>query len=72
MPKMFLLKMLLSIFVFQAAIFSAAAYHCAQVQAPNSWKDHCPELGERYEATFTVMITTTLALLTGDVRRPDV
>ena len=25
----------------------------------------CPELGDRYEATFAVMIATTLALLTG-------
>lgn len=72
MPQKFLLRMLLSIFIFQAALFTAGAYHCTRVMSPDSWKNHCPDLAERYDETFTVMITTTLALLTGDLRRPDV
>lgn len=59
----FLLWMLSGIFIFQAGTFAAGLYLCAKT-GPNV-QEVCPELGKRYEATFAVMIATTLALLTG-------
>jgi heme/copper-type cytochrome/quinol oxidase subunit 3 len=62
MPKeRFLLWMLASIFTFQAGVFGFGTYYCAR----NGGIQACPELGDRYEQTFNVMIATTLALLTG-------
>ena len=57
----FLLYMLAGIFVFQAGFFALGLYHCAN----NGGLKSCPDLGDRYEQTFSVMIATTLALLTG-------
>jgi hypothetical protein len=57
----FLLYMLAGIFVFQAGVFALGLYHCAN----NGGLKSCPNLGDRYEQTFNVMITSTLALLTG-------
>ena len=56
----FLLWMLAGIFTFQAGTFGFGVYYCAR----NGGLDTCPEIGERYENTFTVMISVTLALLT--------
>lgn len=53
--------MLAGIFTFQASVFASGVYYCAK----NKGLDSCPEIGRRYESTFAVMITTTLALLTG-------
>jgi len=62
MPKeRFLLYMLAGIFTFQAGVFGFGTYYCAS----NGGIQACPELGDRYEQTFNVMIATTLALLTG-------
>lgn len=61
--RRFLLWVLTGIFVFQAVTFGAGLYLCAKT-GPNV-QEVCPELGKRYEATFAVMIATTLALLTG-------
>jgi len=66
--RRFLLWMLTGIFVFQASTFGLAVYYCAQHDGVKS----CPEIGKRYEATFTVMIATTLALLTGKPKDTDV
>lgn len=57
----FLLYMLAGIFTFQAGVFVMGVYYCANHGGLKS----CPEIGRRYEATFAVMIATTLALLTG-------
>ena len=57
----FLLYMLAGIFTFQAGVFGFGTYYCAR----NGGLQACPELGDRYEQTFNVMIATTLALLTG-------
>ena len=57
----FLLYMLAGIFAFQASIFGAGFYYCAN----NGGLKSCPDIGERYENTFNVMIATTLALITG-------
>ena len=59
----FLLYMLAGIFIFQASIFSAGFYMCSQ----NGGLQSCPEIGERYENTFTTMTAVVLALLTGSV-----
>tara|TARA_B100000073_G_scaffold296311_1_gene260965 strand:- start:203 stop:406 length:204 start_codon:yes stop_codon:yes gene_type:complete len=58
----FLLYMLAGIFSFQAVTLGSGLYYCAN----NGGLQSCPELGERYETTFNVMIATTLALLTGN------
>ncbi len=57
----FLLQMLAGIFTFQACLFGAGFYYCAN----NGGLKSCPKIGERYEQTFNIMIATTLALLTG-------
>ena len=57
----FLLYMLAGIFTFQASTFGAGFYMCSQ----NGGLQSCPDIGERYENTFNVMISVTLALLTG-------
>ena len=53
--------MLGAIFAFQAVIFGVGLFWCARGGGLKA----CPQLGSRYEATFNVMIATTLALLTG-------
>jgi len=59
----FLLWMLASIFTFQAGMFGVGLYFCSI----NGGLNACPNIGQRYEQTFNVMIATTLALLTGQV-----
>ena len=57
----FLFWMLAGIFIFEGLLFTAGFVAC--------WRggglQACPQLGDRYEATFSVMVATTLALLTG-------
>lgn len=60
--------MLAGIFTFQAGVFGVGLYYCAN----NGGLESCPEIGDRYEATFAVMVATTLALLTGKVSNKDV
>ena len=57
----FLLQMLAGIFTFQACLFGAGFYYCANNGGLNS----CPEIGERYDKTFTTMTAVVLALITG-------
>ena len=64
----FLLWMLSSIFAFQAATLGAGIYYCMNKDGLTA----CPDLGDRYEQTFNVMIATTLALLTGSALKKDV
>lgn len=64
----FLLYMLAGIFTFQAGLFVLGAFYCAR----NGGLKSCPEIGRRYEATFAVMIATTLALLTSKGKDKDV
>jgi len=62
MPKeRFLLWMLAGIFAFQAGTLGFGIYYCTKSGGIKA----CPDLGDRYEQTFNVMIATTLALLTG-------
>jgi len=61
----FLLYMLAAIFTYQAAVFSFGLYQCSRVRPSIAIKTVCPDLGDRYNQTFTIMISTTLALLTG-------
>ena len=68
MPKeRFLLYMLAAIFTFQASLFGVAFYFCAN----SGGLKNCPNIGDRYEQTFNVMIATTLALLTGSALKND-
>jgi len=57
----FLLYMLAGIFSFQAMTLGFGIYHCLN----KGGLAQCPDLGDRYEQTFNVMVATTLALLTG-------
>ena len=59
--RRFLIWLLTGVFAVQALTFGVGFIFCAQKGGLNS----CPKLGDRYEATFAVMIATTLALLTG-------
>ena len=61
----FLLYMLAGIFTYQAAVFSYGLYQCSQVQPQVAIKEICPDIGKRYDQTFSLMVATTLALLTG-------
>ena len=61
----FLLYMLAGIFTYQAAVFSFGLYQCSRVRPSKAITTVCPELGDRYDQTFSIMIATTLALLTG-------
>jgi len=57
--------MLAGIFTYQSGIFAYGLWQCSRVTPSSSIHDVCPEIGKRYDQTFTVMISTTLALLTG-------
>ena len=61
----FLLFLLSSIFAYQASVFAFGVWSCTRVMPKTAIKEVCPELGTRYDQTFSVMIATTLALLTG-------
>ena len=65
----FLLWMLAGIFTFQASTLGYGIFICSNVTPNESIKTVCPDLGDRYEQTFNVMITSTLALLTGSTMR---
>ena len=57
----FLFWMLAGIFIFEGVLFAAGFIAC--------WRggglQACPELGERYEATFSLMVAATLSLMAG-------
>ena len=61
----FLLILLSSIFAYQASIFAFGVWSCTRVTPQQNITEICPDLGTRYDQTFSVMIATTLALLTG-------
>ncbi len=61
--RRFLLWLLSSVFAIQAGIFGVGLFYCTR---PGGI-EHCPDLADNYEKTFTVMIATTLALLTGSM-----
>ena len=63
----FLLHMLAGIFAYQAVVFSFGLYQCTRVQPTVAIKEICPDIGKRYDQTFSLMVATTLALLTGSV-----
>ena len=66
--RRFLLWLLSGIFIFQAGVFGVGLFYCSK----NGGLKSCPDLGDRYEQTFAVMIATTLALLTGKSSETDV
>ena len=61
----FLLWMLASIFSYQAIIFAFGIHQCSRNSPALKPLEICPELGKRYDTTFSLMVATTLALLTG-------
>ena len=65
----FLLYMLAGIFTYQALVFGFGLWQCSKVTPSTNINVVCPELGKRYDQTFAIMISTTLALLTGSQLR---
>jgi len=63
--KRFLLWMLALIFTYQAGIFAYGFYTCGQITPKTVITEVCPDIGRRYDETFTLMITSVIALLTG-------
>ena len=61
----FLLWMLASIFTYQAGVFAFGVYQCSRLTPQATPLEICPGLGKRYDTTFSLMVATTLALLTG-------
>ena len=61
----FLLYMLAGIFTYQAGIFGYGLYQCTKVSPQVAIREICPDIGKRYDQTFSLMVATTLALLTG-------
>ena len=67
-PKVFLFRMLASIFLVEAG-FLAFAFH--QCSLPIAGKpvpmvnERCPKLGERSETLFVAAVSVTLSLLSG-------
>ena len=66
----FLLWMLAGIFSYQAAVFTFGLFQCSKVQPQIAIKTICPDIGKRYDQTFSLMVATTLALLTGSTIKP--
>ena len=61
----FLLYMLAGIFTYQAVIFGYGLYQCTKISPQVAIREICPDIGKRYDQTFSLMVATTLALLTG-------
>lgn len=59
-----LLTLLTGVFAIQAGTLLYSLDACTKLNTEDI-PLVCPELGERYDATFSTMIATTLALLTG-------
>ena len=57
--------MLAGIFSYQAIVFGFGLWQCSKVQPQIAIKSVCPDIGKRYDQTFSLMVATTLALLTG-------
>lgn len=55
----YLLGILTAIFTFQATIFALGLTYCAR----NGGLKACPEIGRRYDSTFTTMTAVVLSLL---------
>tara|TARA_B100000073_G_scaffold206775_1_gene171551 strand:+ start:202 stop:423 length:222 start_codon:yes stop_codon:yes gene_type:complete len=64
-PKKFLLWLLAGVFLYQASLFTYAFHKCASVSPTISVREVCPEIGKRYEQTFSLMIATVLGLYSG-------
>ena len=67
----FLLWMLAGIFTYQAAIFTFGIYQCAHEKTNQTVMQVCPDIGKRYDTTFSLMVATTLALLTGSAIKKE-
>ena len=61
----FLLWMLSGIFLVQAVIFIQGFVYCSR--AP----DYCPDVGDRYEKTFSAMTAGVMGLLAGSSLRKE-
>lgn len=63
--KKFLLWLLAGVFLYQASLFTYAFHKCSHVTPTIDVRVVCPEIGKRYEQTFSLMIATILGLYSG-------
>ena len=67
-PLPFLYRMLLGIFLAEAAFLGFSFVACRDLalkQPPKTIQEHCPRMGERAENLFGVAVATVLSLLGG-------
>ena len=57
----FLLTMLATVFASQVGLLGYGVYECAQ----HGGLKACPKISETFQTTYSTIIATTLALLTG-------
>ena len=68
--RVFLFRMLATIFIVEAGFLAIAFWGCTNTEPGQTVIQRCPKLSEKSEALFLAAITTTLSLLTGSDRQP--
>ena len=63
--RVFLFRMLATIFVVEAGFLAFAFWGCSQTTPGQTVLQRCPKISEKSENLFIAAITTTLSLLTG-------
>ena len=71
----FLLWMLAGLLAWQAGLFTYGTVMCANVKAPNTVREVCPDLAENYSKFVQTTLGAVLGLLSGSAmsnpRRPE-
>ena len=71
----FLLWMLAGLLAWQCSLFTYGTVMCANVKAPNTVRDICPDLADNYSKFVQVSLGALLGLLAGSTmsnsRRPE-
>ena len=71
----FLLWMLAGLLAWQAGLFTYGTVMCANVKAPNTVREVCPDLAENYSKFVQTTLGAVLGLLAGSAmsnpRRPE-
>ena len=71
----FLLWMLAGLLAWQCSLFTYGTVMCANVKAPNTVRDVCPDLADNYSKFVQVSLGALLGLLAGssisNPRRPE-
>ena len=70
----FLLWMLAGLLAWQAGLFTYGTVMCANVKAPNTVREVCPDLAQNYSKFVQTSLGAVLGLLAGNVvtrQRPE-